>query len=503
MMTTFRAKPVSRLRAEILCIVPLTLLILFQLFRPPMLGLASNGDFERLMKWGGLAYAAEAYDEKYFGWVNREFRFETDPWRGRVGFPSSEVLFIKPAAILGYCLLDREHFDLRLLGLLHLLGYAAAIRLLLRGWAMATGRTCLWLLPGLLLVFCDLGYTAYFNSFYSEPATLIFLLAMTGAGLRLAVRNGFFDVLLFCLTAGLFVAAKPQLFPMIPLLLLFSAVLVIRARSRNVRLMLTVFSLSLVMPAGAFHILASWYARNGCYQSIFYGILKDSPTPAQDLIDLGLDPKFAVMANTTVFHSDLPIDIASEEFRRSFYDRITHLTILRYYLGHPARFLAKLDVSSRNAYSLRLPYAGNYEKASGRPAQAKASRWTLWSDFKDRCWPKSFPVLVAYCLGLLVLILTGYRQATIEGKRLREFLLLLWAMLPIAFVTPILGDGESDLTRHLFLFNALFDLSLLLLSAWGMMEVWRSLKAVFTCTRPQRPNFFNTRVQRIKGSRIQ
>lgn len=475
MITTFRAKPISRLRAEIFCVVCLTLLILLQLFRPPMLGIASNGDFERLMKWGGLAYATSSYEEKYFGWVNREFRFETDPWRGRLGFPSSEALFIKPAAILSYGFFSREHFDLRWLGLAHLLGYAAALWLLLRGWATATGRTAFWLLPGLLFLFCDLGYTAYFNSFYSEPATLIFLFAMTGAGLRLAARNGVWDVLLFCLLAGLFIAAKPQLFPLIPLVLLYAGSIALRNSDRRVRATLAAFSLLLLLAVVSFNFIVPKYARNGRYHSVFYGLLKDSRAPAQDLIDLGLDPKFAVLADTTIFDADLPIDIASAEFRHSFYDHITHLKILRYYLTHPTRLLAKLNVSAQNAYSLRLPYAGNYEKASGMPAQAKASRWARWSEFKERRWPKSFAFLVVYCGGLLLLILSGYRTATLEGKRVREFLLLLWAMLPIAFVTPILGDGESDLVRHLFLFNALFDLSLLFLSAWGMNRVWESL----------------------------
>ncbi len=39
------------------------------------------------------------------------------------------------------------------------------------------------------------------------------------------------------------------------------------------------------------------------YQTVFYGVLKDSPTPAQDLKELGLPPELAVLQNTNFFHA--------------------------------------------------------------------------------------------------------------------------------------------------------------------------------------------------------
>jgi hypothetical protein len=50
----------------------------------------------------------------------------------------------------------------------------------------------------------------------------------------------------------------------------------------------------------------------------------------------------------------------------------------------------------------------------------------------------------------------------------------------------MLGDGESDLVRHLFLFNALFDLSLLALSALLLASVWRPIAALVLQSARQR-----------------
>jgi hypothetical protein len=218
-------------RAELAALLLVGVLVFVQLMWPPMVGVVNNGDFERLMKWGGLEYVTTDHEEKYFAWINREFRFARSPWQAWYGFGSSEAIFIKLAAIVGDWW-PGDRFDLRLLGVVHLLAFLGACWLLGRGWRALTQRSSLWLLPGLLLIFCDLGYTAYFNSFYSEPATLIFLLAMVGSGFSLAAQPNLNRLTIFCLYAGLFIAAKPQHFALLPALLLFCARLWLVRRER-------------------------------------------------------------------------------------------------------------------------------------------------------------------------------------------------------------------------------------------------------------------------------
>ncbi|MEO6726696.1 MAG: hypothetical protein ABIU20_01050 [Blastocatellia bacterium] len=465
-----RQPVIPHAEAAALCLV--LALVAIQLFWPPMIGLASNGDFERLMHWGKFEYVTNDDSEKYFNWVNRDFRIAQNPWTAWRGFGSSEVVFVKLSAIVGDWLIRGGGFDLRIIGVIHLLAFVAALWLLMQGWRVAMRLSPLYLLPGILLIFCDVGYTAYFNSFYSEPASLIFLLAMVGTGLAITpLEHRRMGLLLFFLSAGLFIAAKPQNFALIPPLLLFCVRLFQLYRKSHQRAITVAFALALMAAPLALNIIAPWYTNNGRYQSTFYGILKDSSDPAADLRDLGLDPKFAVLANTTIFHTNLPVDIKSTEFQQQFYQRINHFKIAKFYLTHPSRSLTKLKVTARNGYNLRLNL-GNYEKSTALPARTESHRWSVWSSFKQQYWPKSLWLLAGYWLLLLALLLKGYRQSSRPERTLRDFFLMLWLMMLAAFVTPMLGDGESDLIKHLFLFNVLFDLSLLLLSGLALAKLW-------------------------------
>ncbi len=463
----------ARESAALLCVAAI---VMFQLMSPPMLGIANNGDFERMMKWGGLEYVTQDHDEKYFNWINREFRIANSPWRPWSGFGSTEAILVKLSVIIGDWLLPGARFDLTILGGCHLLAFLAAFLLLMRGWQAVTGVSPLFLLPGFLLIFCDLGYTVYFNSFYSEASSLIFLIAMAGAGLLLTAEQSkrTKTLMVFCLCAGLFIGAKPQNFLLIPPLLLFCMRLFFLSREGLWRVTLVAFAVVLIAAATALNIIAPWYTNNGKYQSTFYGILKDSRDPARDLEELGLDPGLAVLANTTTFHSNLPIDIRSREFHEKFYERINHLKVVEFYLTHPSRFLEKLRLTARWGFTLRAGY-GNYEKATGKPPGAEADRWSAWSSFKGGVLPKSVWLLSGYfalLLALLVKDMSSVERGT--GQLAREFCLLLWLMMLLAFVTPIIGDGESDFIKHLFLFNAFFDLSVLFLSGLALGRCQRS-----------------------------
>jgi len=479
-------------RAETAAVCFVLLIVAVQLFWPPIIGLASNGDFERLMHWGKFEYVTNDSSEKYFNWVNRDFRITQSPWTAWRGFGSSEAIFVKFSAVIGDWLVRGDRFDLRVIGLIHLLAFVVGLWLLMQGWRVAMRLSPLYLLPGILLFFCDVGYTAYFNSFYSEPASLIFLLAMVGSGLAITpLEHRRLGLVLFFFSAGLFIAAKPQNFALILPLLLFCGRLFQLYRKSHQRAITVAFALTLMAAPVALNLIAPWYTNNGRYQSTFYGILKDSPDPAADLRDLGLDTKFAVLAGTTIFHTNLPLDIKGQEFQEQFYRRINHFKIARFYLTHPGRFLTKLKVTAQNGYQLRLNL-GNFEQATGMPARTESHRWSVWSDFKQTCWPKSLWFLAGYCLFLLALILKAYRRSSTRERTLREFFLMLWLMMLAAFVTPMLGDGESDLVKHLFLFNALFDLSLLLLSGVVFAKLWRVAASVLQSRTHSR---FNNQTQ--------
>jgi hypothetical protein len=196
------------------------------------------------------------------------------------------------------------------------------------------------------------------------------------------------------------------------------------------------------------------------YHSVFKGVLANSLTPEQDLRELGVPTEFAVLAGTSIFDPNLPVDIKSTAFRAAFFERLNHIHVAVFYLARPARLWKRLQAAAPRSHTLRPPGLGNFEKQSGAAYGAQAQRWSWWSEFKQRHAPKSLWFLLGYWLALGALIAAWPRMTATT----REFYGALWLMLPLALATPVLGEGEADLEKHLFLFNAFFDLSLLLLS---------------------------------------
>jgi hypothetical protein len=95
------------------------------------------------------------------------------------------------------------------------------------------------------------------------------------------------------------------------------------------------------------------------------------------------------------------------------------------------------------------------------PYESKATRWNLWSQAKQRYFPKSvWFQLCAFCH-----LFPADRHLLVARGRSRSavlFLSVMAGMLIISFVTPIPGDGQNDLEKHLFNYNAILDLLLLL-----------------------------------------
>lgn len=457
-------------RAEIGALAAIIILALTLLWTPPLVGLADNGDFYRLLYWGKFEYLPGDEKDRLIGWFEREFQITRHPLLAWYGFPSSEAIFIKASALLALLWPGGGRFDIRVLGLVHALAFAAACYLLLKGWRAGPRLSPVVLYAGLLLLFCDLGYLVYFHSFYGETASLIFLLGFTGAGLLLAASEQASRrmVAVFLALAFLFIIAKPQNLPFIAPLALCSWRLVEKKHRRTAAIAM---AFMIVVAAGLYLAIPRGMKEANLYNSTFNGILRWSSSPESAIEELGLDKRLAVLAGSNYFETGLPVDIHSEQFRSDFYERMSPVSVIVHYLRHPATLYRAMKATTQHAYTLQPAPFGNFERSAGYPFRAKATRWTLWSRFKDRQAPRSVIFTTGY-MGLLlgaigILWRRGRaKEGRIKEGRIAEFYLALWMMMLISLIMPIIGDGESDIEKHLFLYNAFFDLSLLFLAGY-------------------------------------
>ena len=466
----------SRAEATILLIV--LLLVSAQLIWPPMTGLANNGDFGRMIKWGALNYVEDERDDIYFNWVNREYKFIANPATTIGLWLSSEVIFVKVAAIVGFWFVSDQFFDLRMLGLIHILAFLLSFWILMRGLATTgadtqvcpytdlrsfgttgadtqvcpytdlrsatsggAGFSYLFFVPWFVLIFCDLNYTIYFHSFYTEPATLIFLLATVGSGFYLLKqkRESIAILLLFFACGSLLVGVKTQNVIFAPAIALFGLRLLFLNHDRRRRIVTLACVLVLVLLSLAEYALTPVSLKNSSkYNAVFYGALMGASDPRRDLIDIGVSEEYSALVGTNYHQPGLPLYVKSREFEEGYYRKISFPKILFFYLKRPGRFLDKIQESLDRGYVPRPEYAGNFEKASGEKPGGQSRRWNFWGLFKKHYFPKSWWFFAIYLIATGALIFVSWRRsAGADQKLVWEFYFALWMTIPITLVTPI------------------------------------------------------------------
>jgi hypothetical protein len=447
----------------------IALILVRQLLLPPIVGLADNGDFLRVLDPLGLQHGATEWSERYFGWLGKTYvpgpRVPAQLW-------SSQLLLSGMAkAVAGLGSRDGR-LDIRAQGAVHLVLYLVGIALILRAARTFRAPARATIGAALLLAATDVAWVAPLNSFYAEAATLVFLSLLVGCGL-LALREdrtrrwtlpGYFAA------TALFVAAKPQNYLLaLPLMAAPLALLprLPRARGRAV----VVAGAIAVVALGLFlQTRVPWALRiRNLWNDVFYTILADSPDPRGDLAQFGLGPELARFAGVPAFAPSIPVEAATAHFGYG--------DVLRFYARHPGRFLRTASVCAGSAFVWRDPRMGNYTRDAGRPAGTLTRDFAVWSRVEGLALPRSLLFLGLFLGSVLVVGVFEARRAgaaTVAGGTA-----WMCAALAVAagmeFGICVVGDGLYDIVKHLYLFQLLFDVCLFAAIAWTVDLVARGL----------------------------
>jgi len=432
---------------------------------PPIVGLADNGDFERISLPAGLAHESPDFGDRYFRWMQPRFlRVPRAP--DPSAYRTSELLLVEIANGAGRLLAPGPRFDIRFLGALH-----AGLLLLALGLLVAAcGGLCAPAQAGaaalLVFFFTDPGYTAPFQSLYSQTASLLFLLLLAAVAAR-AVRRGTLAgraLAAYFLCAALFVLSKPQESVQALLLGPFGVRLA-WAGSRRTRAVAVLLAVALAGLGWRYYRSAEnsigWVTR---YNMLFMKILPSSTDPQRDLRELGLDPALARYAGVVPWGPDSPT--RDPAVRRFFDWRSGQPSPRMLYLRHPDKLVAVLTRTLESADALQPDDLGDFAKESGAPPRTKARG--AWSELRQRLFGLTWPL--AFFGGTLAACAAGYRRATSRGRRFREGLALLVAMAAGSFLIVALGDGVET-RRHLYTFHALSDLILVADAAWLVQAI--------------------------------
>jgi hypothetical protein len=446
---------------EAACFSICAAILTWKLILPGFIGMASNGDFGKVIGPLCIDGADHSADNFIF--------FQSDYVRGKqYCFPapyfSSDTALAWVASSAQRMIGDLARFDIRWLGAIHILlflSFYAAVLYLLRPLKtparIVVSLAALW-------IFADIGLIAYLNSFFTDAAAILggLTAAVLALHLSIAERIRVMPIVLFALAALLFVASKAQHGLLGVAAVAFLSWLAWRAPEPSTRW--TASTAALVVLSAVVWIVASTprsYAAQARFNLIFFYFVPNSKTPARDLLELGLDPSDVRYSGLTAFSANTPMHDAT--WRSAFEAGTSYAGVLMFYLRHPGRVLAKLESDLRNqAPGRRVVNLSNYRRVDGKPAGARDPQVGSWSAIRSalfRRWPGHIVVWLALAVSvppILAARATSRLPKAVAGAICAVALLAIGEFLSVSLADAL----ETD--RHLLLFHVFTDLTIFL-----------------------------------------
>lgn len=437
-------------------------LIAWQLFAPPSLGVADNNDFPKLI---GRYCLAPAGEHPLFEYVN--FSYVRDPgacWNS--GLLTSAVVPLGVARMAAGLVLPPGRFDTRFLGAAYgllFLGAFQGVLLLARGFRLMSRI----LLPvAVLAIFGGAAYVPWFNSFYFDTASLVFLLLSAVAVCRLvlseSVALGEYLLATGCVT--LLAASKSQHAPLA--LLMIPCLWLSFGRPRFPARPVRGAAAGVILAAAALTWTTAprWYQTIAVYNALFYQSLPQSSDPAGDLAQLGIDRHMLQYVGQHAFSENSPMQ--RQDGIDAFGRQMSVGKLAVYFVSHPRVTLRVLGTALKEASLQRVRMEigsreyrlGNYERSSGHSPEAQSDFLDGWAAGKALAFGNRPWLYAAYGGGLLALA-WGCAVRSTSRMRARAVLLVgtLTALVGLAGLI-VLFDGV-DMGRHMLIFNTLLDMT--------------------------------------------
>ena len=466
------------------------------LFSGGGIGLSNNGDFGRVMGSNSLEFAQEpelfVYEDTYRMKLQGDspgeqlwnLLFSTEKIEA---YPSIHMVFVRASLVgnLAVNLVTGQSMDtyhIQVLGVIYLLCYAGLLLLLFSSFRLPNLGCDLLVKVAIIFILCDEGYVAYFNSLYSEPVQMLGLLAMVVFALRIFVKRGRagWNIGWYFLSCVVYGWSKFINIPVAALCAVGMGAVLLLRMEKKYRLRLCAGAGACVVILGAVYVsLPGWMDYETNYNSVFYGVLKDTePDEARQYVsDLGLPEYMAEYADTTYYIPRAASARGSAQFQQDF-SKLSKVDLLFFYLSHPGYFLKRLDVAMAHAGFIRPYYLSNLDESS--PRLSFAHRFDGWSRLRTQLpvntWGAAGAITAMSCLVLwrTTAVGTGGRK-----DKLSRGLLLLTVVgaMTYQFIMPIISNGEGDLAKHMFAYVQLVDLLVVLILVWVgyRLSVWKKL----------------------------
>jgi hypothetical protein len=432
--------------------------ICWQILCEPIVGIADNRDFWRVMNQAGVGYRSNP-DVTNFSWLHTKYAFVP---RQPVQYLTSETWIARVAVGLDKLVAKDGLFDIRALGLCNAALLLAGVWLLVWGHRERHGIIRAWVALASLVMFTDVRIVAWMNTFYSDPASLGFglvtiALALVLAEQRLPRPAARLAYAGFTLAASAFLVAKTQNLAFVPALAVIAFA---------------------CFPASAWQLapprrrlLAALVPLLLCGLFV-WALTSDAYAQSK-----GINVRVVLDEEILPHSPDADRDLRELHAEGHDYARLTIGDIARFHLRHPGRWWKMCRRTAHDTFTW-IRY-GNFDVASGMPAYAQSRAFGFYSEWKEAHFPRALVAMLLWALaylGLLVLLRWRLRRRGRGGSPARPLVcaLLVFGALCEFFVTVSFeANGNA---KHLFLFDCVVDV-LIILAGVDLLELLLSLRA--------------------------
>ena len=437
------------------------------LFVPPINGLADTGDFYRAILSNGI-YRLPNDTSNFVDYVQLKFGiYQYYNENGMIAF-SSQSLFIQIALLFNKLFYSSKIFDLRFLGAVYYVLYLGAIYLLTKSLVFPYRRVRSYLIALLVVfIFADSTFTLYFNSFYAEPVMFIGLL-YAFASIMLLARHAYQKnwpmALIFFASVMLLITAKSQ---NAPLALTFIVVAIgffflpkFHARRWAVGLGMVFVLFSGVV---TYKAITTEFVDVNQYKAFTHGVLLENGDPSDKIARAGIDQQYALLRNENYYpRTYTSVKATNKLIQKHLLKKNGIGWTIKYYLFNPKQFLQLMDVATRDLMITEVRAVGDYPQKTGHKAGEKTNYFSLYSNYMATFFPGKYAftcLMAIFFIGVYgVSFYLDLRSGRYEGV-MRLF--LVFGMCTIFIFVPvvsIIGDGDADLAKHIFMGPVAWDL---------------------------------------------
>lgn len=427
-------------------------------------GLADNGDFTRAMKWissGPVGIEPNWPQKGTEAWSRRFFNYWIPYWKLEWNMsklpPSSVILLWLPGALLNYFLYSTKILYLPILSLFPRFIIFIFVLLLFK-WIESQYKYRLLFLLGLgvpiTLITTSTDYVVYFNSFYQETASFVFLFLFLASILILKKHHSIYSLIFSITSLLLLVTSKASNVYWSIIGIPFVFYIWSMNRQINLHTKLGVgLALTLGLTLVWLLVTVRGSVRDNAYNSLFFGVITFSDNPSKHLRLLGFDQEASRYIDTSSYSA------LGRECLAKYESQITHLSTFKVIWNEPAILFKSLKYALDRMQKVKLDYLGRYAFDDPRNAERgwEVSALNLWGLFKSRFFP------VGYGLGVTLVIFLLWFIVNLKQDGFYRDLAIVGLICTIAcgadIMVAILGDGKYELVKHLFLSNLLFDIA--------------------------------------------